>query len=136
MRQISEPAVVIRKANDNGKNTFHPKRINWSYLYLGYATRAHIKKNKTKAVLNPNDIKPGKRGAHQPPKNKREVRQHMNKMFALSPRKNNAKPMAEYSTKYPATNSASASGKSKGWRLVSAKAEMKNMMNNGNKGIQ
>jgi len=32
--------------------------------------------------------------------------------------------MAEYSTKYPATNSASASGRSKGGLFVSANADM------------
>ena len=36
----------------------------------------------------------------------------------------------------PATNSDSASGRSKGGRFVSAKAEMKNTMNIGNSGSQ
>jgi hypothetical protein len=35
-------------------------------------------------------------------------------MFEYSPNENNAKFIAEYSTLYPETNSASASGKSKG----------------------
>ena len=43
--------------------------------------------------------------------------------------------MAEYSTLYPATSSASASGRSKGARLVSAKAETKNTTNMGKSGI-
>lgn len=47
-------------------------------------------------------------------------------IFAYSAKKNNAKPIEEYSTLYPETNSASASGKSKGALLVSAKAEIKN----------
>ena len=75
-------------------------------------------------------------GAVPPPKNKAVARPHINDMFALSPRKNRAKPMAEYSTKYPATNSASASGKSKGCLFVSANAEAKNIINKGNKGTQ
>ena len=106
MKEIKKPAVVIRNANDNGKKTFHPKRISWSYLYLGYATRAHIKKNKTSAVFKANHINPGTRenipksmGGYQPPRNRRLVRAHINSIFALSPKKNNAKPIAEYSTK-------------------------------------
>jgi hypothetical protein len=45
-----------------------------------------------------------------------------------------AKIIDEYSTLYPATNSASASGKSKGARFVSANIEMKNMIAHGNNG--
>lgn len=75
------------------------------------------------------------RGDNPPPKNNTVERAHINKMFALSPRKNKAKPIEEYSTKYPATNSASASGKSNGCLFVSAKAEAKNMINKGNNGI-
>jgi hypothetical protein len=50
-------------------------------------------------------------------------------MFEYSPKKNKAKAIAEYSIKYPATSSASASAKSKGARLVSASAEKKNKRN-------
>jgi hypothetical protein len=75
-------------------------------------------------------------GGNQPPKNKTVVKLHINKILALSPKKNKANPIAEYSTKYPATNSASASGKSKGCLFVSASAETKNIINKGNKGIQ
>ena len=57
-------------------------------------------------------------------------------MFAYSPRKNRVKPIAEYSTLYPATNSASASGRSKGARFVSAKHEIKNKTSKGNNGTQ
>jgi hypothetical protein len=42
--------------------------------------------------------------------------------------------MAEYSTLYPETNSASASGRSKGWRFVSANALIKNKIKTGNNG--
>lgn len=44
--------------------------------------------------------------------------------------------MAEYSTLKPETNSDSASGKSKGTLLVSAKADTKNNKNEGKKGHQ
>lgn len=51
-----------------------------------------------------------------------------------SARKNNAKPILEYSTLKPETSSDSASGKSKGARLVSASIETKNIKNKGKKG--
>ena len=47
-------------------------------------------------------------------------------MFAYSPRKNSAKDIDEYSTLYPATSSASASGKSNGSLFVSASTDIKN----------
>jgi hypothetical protein len=69
-----------------------------------------------------------------PPKKKITNKQLINKMLAYSPRKNAAKRKAEYSTLYPATNSASASGKSNGARLVSAKIDIKKIIPKGNKG--
>jgi len=57
------------------------------------------------------------------------------KMILLySARKNKANPIAEYSTLYPETNSASASGRSNGCLLVSAKAQIKNNTKIGNNG--
>jgi hypothetical protein len=50
---------------------------------------------------------------------------HMIKIFKYSPKKKNAKGMDEYSTLYPATNSASASGKSNGALFVSIKIHIK-----------
>lgn len=57
-------------------------------------------------------------------------------IFAYSAKKNKTKPIAEYSTLNPETNSDSASGKSKGTRLVSANAEIKKSKNEGKKGHQ
>jgi len=51
---------------------------------------------------------------NQPPKNKIETKALIKSILAYSPRKNKGKVIAEYSTLYPETNSASASGKSKG----------------------
>jgi hypothetical protein len=70
----------------------------------------------------------------QPPINRITKRADISKMFPYSPKKNMANIIEEYSTLYPATNSASASGKSKGDRLVSAKIDIKNIIANGNKG--
>jgi hypothetical protein len=55
-------------------------------------------------------------------------------MLLYSPKKNNANAIEPYSTLYPATNSASASGKSKGARFVSANIEIKKIIAQGNKG--
>ena len=72
----------------------------------------------------------------QPPKNNNEIIEDIKSILAYSPKKNQAKPIPEYSTLYPETNSASASGKSKGCRFVSANADTQNIKNIGNKGIK
>jgi hypothetical protein len=94
-------------------------------------------------VLIPNQNTPGKMfngqissGGNHPPKNKITVKEHINIMLLYSARKKSAKLIAEYSTLYPETNSASASGKSKGCLFVSAKAQIKKIRNIGNNGIQ
>jgi hypothetical protein len=52
-----------------------------------------------------------------------------------SARKNRANPLEEYSTLYPETSSASASGRSKGCRLVSARVVIKKIIKIGRSGI-
>jgi hypothetical protein len=69
-----------------------------------------------------------------PPKKKITNKLDIKSIFAYSPKKNAANIIAEYSTLYPATNSASASGKSKGARFVSAKIEIKKIIEMGSKG--
>jgi len=71
---------------------------------------------------------------NQPPRNRIETKALIRSILAYSPKKNKAKVIAEYSTLYPETNSASASGKSKGCRFVSASIETQNIINIGNKG--
>ena len=73
-------------------------------------------------------------GIMYPPKNKMAVNVDINTILQYSARKKNTKIIPECSVKNPATNSLSASGKSKGVRLVSAKAEIKNIMNKGSNG--
>src|SRR6478672_11203911 len=70
----------------------------------------------------------------QPPLNLTVVIEHIKIIFPYSPKKNKANPIAEYSTLYPDTNSASASGKSNGCRFVSANADTKNLLLIGNNG--
>src|SRR6185436_4476576 len=103
--------------------------------------RTQIKQNTTRVALIASQNLPGIQfnkliGALVPPKNNKLVILPINNKLAYSAMKNNAKPMEAYSTLYPATNSASASGKSKGARLVSAKHDIKNIIKRGNKGIQ
>jgi len=52
-----------------------------------------------------------------------------------SARKNNANPILAYSTLKPDTSSDSASGKSKGARLVSAKIDTSHIKKSGKNGI-
>ena len=74
--------------------------------------------------------------AKYPPKKSVAVIADMSKIFAYSPKKNSAKDIEEYSTKYPATSSDSPSGRSKGVRFVSAKAEIKKTINMGKSGMK
>lgn len=87
------------------------------------------------------DGKPGKKNSkkgsgNHPPKKKITFNPHINKILAYSAIKKKAKPTAEYSILYPETNSASASGKSKGCLFVSATAVIKNKQKTGANGMQ
>jgi hypothetical protein len=73
---------------------------------------------------------------NQPPKKIIVANALINIIELYSAKKNNAKPILEYSTLKPETNSDSASGKSNGARLVSAKILIRNIKNKGNKGIK
>ena len=73
---------------------------------------------------------------NQPPKNNIETKALIKSILAYSPKKNKAKVIAEYSTLYPETNSASASGRSKGCLFVSASIDTQKMINIGSKGTQ
>ena len=97
--------------------------------------------NKNK-ILKTNQKTPGIKfngyrsiGGSHPPKNRIEPRAHISNIFAYSPNQNIAYIIPEYSVWYPATSSASASGKSNGGLFVSAKAEIKKITNIGNSGI-
>lgn len=71
---------------------------------------------------------------NQPPKKKHIVKEAITNILLYSPKKNIAKIIPEYSTLYPATISASASGKSKGALLVSAKTATQKMHIKGKNG--
>src|SRR5919106_1413320 len=98
---------------------------------------------KTETTLSRNHTTPGTQvkgatlsGGSQPPRNRIVVSAHMVVIATYSPSMNKRYGVEEYSTMYPATSSDSASGKSKGGRLVSASAETKNTMNIGNNASQ
>lgn len=72
---------------------------------------------------------------NQPPKKTITERHDITIIELYSARKNKANPILEYSTLNPETSSDSASGKSKGALLVSAKILIKNIKNKGNSGM-
>src|SRR6266436_9866998 len=91
--------------------------------------------------LSVNQITPGIQvngatgnGGSQPPRNRIVAMAHMVRIAMYSPRKNSRNGVEEYSTANPATSSDSASTRSKGGRLVSARAEMKKITNIGRSG--
>lgn len=71
------------------------------------------------------------KGPKKPPQNSILFKQDINNILLYSAKKKTANINPEYSTLYPATNSASASGKSKGVRFVSAKQPTKNIICKG-----
>src|SRR4051812_29387887 len=81
-----------------------------------------------------NDRKPN--GGSQPPRNMITHSVETRIMLAYSARKNMANAMPEYSTMWPATISDSPSTTSNGWRLVSARPEMKYTKKIGSSGSQ
>jgi hypothetical protein len=74
-------------------------------------------------------------GINQPPINKIADKALIMTIEQYSPKKKNTKIIALCSVKNPATSSDSASGKSNGVLLVSAKIEIKNKIKIGSKGI-
>jgi len=98
-----------------------------------------MKKNSINAVLKPITNPSSKKNAKneneiQPPKNMITVKTLIKIIDPYSAKKNKAKPILAYSTLKPLTNSDSASGKSNGARLVSAKIEIKNIRKSGKNG--
>src|SRR6266545_7194423 len=84
-----------------------------------------MKKNSSTQSLAKNHRNLSESGSHgpfQPPRKSVTAIEQMVMTFANSPRKKSPNFMLEYSVWNPATSSASASGRSKGARLVSANA--------------
>src|SRR6185437_9365549 len=95
---------------------------------------------KRKLSLSRNQMMPGisvkgamLSGGSQPPRNRMLIRPQSIITFIYSARKKSRNGPEEYSTKKPATNSDSASKRSKGGRWVSASDEMKKITSMGNR---
>src|ERR1700761_2959809 len=99
---------------------------------------------KKKAVLSRNQKMPrtgrlkGRTlmGDSQPPRNRMLIMAQSMMTFMYSARKNSRNGPEEYSTKKPATNSLSASKRSKGGRWVSASEETKKITSMGNRMVK
>src|SRR6185369_12057314 len=96
-----------------------------------------------KNTLSVNQITPGTQvnggsaiGGSQPPRNRIVAIAHIVVIATYSPSMNSRYGVEPYSTMNPATSSDSASTRSNGGRLVSAKAETKKMTNIGNSDSQ
>ena len=68
--------------------------------------------------------------------NKMAEKADISTILQYSAKKKNTNIIPECSVKKPATNSDSASGKSNGVRLVSARTEIKKMINKGSSGTK
>lgn len=75
-------------------------------------------------------------GIIYPPMNRIAVKALISTILQYSAKKKKTKIIPECSVKKPATNSDSASGKSNGVRFVSARTEIKKIINKGNKGTK
>jgi hypothetical protein len=107
----------VNSVNKIGKKTFQQIVISWLYRYLGNVARIKIKLM-AKPIIKNNKYE-------NEEKKSNVVNMQKNIILPYSPKKNIAKRIAEYSRLYPATISASASGKSNGARLVSAMPPIK-----------
>jgi hypothetical protein len=123
----------MMKATATG-NIFNQHRsINWSYLNLGNVALNQTKIKQKIQVLTPktmlwmltNESLMKISGIWYPPKNNIAVIQLNNTIEEYSPKKKNTNIVLLCSVKNPATNSDSASCKSKGVLEVSAKIDMK-----------
>ena len=118
----------------HGTRNFQLKSIKRSTLNRGNVQRNHRKQNKKNNVLAMNQIQLGMNvsaahGARPPPKKKVATSALASNAYAYSVRKNMDHFMPEYSVWKPATSSDSASGMSKGVRLVSAILAIKKIRN-------
>src|SRR5215467_15065036 len=132
--KIITVAVKITFRIAAGNRNFHPKVMSWSYLNRGSVNRIH---SNTKTRINTLTRKYAMLshgyvptpGPIQPPKNNVAATEDEVITLNSSAIRNIPIFIEEYSVWYPATNSASASGRSNGTRLVSASADIKKIMN-------
>lgn len=92
----------IKNAKDTGNNTFQPKFINWSYLYLGKLALINTNKKLTTHILILKLILAGKKSkklkkGNQPPQKRFIHKPDISNILAYSLIKNRAKTNEEYS---------------------------------------
>ena len=125
--------INIIKATQTGNKFNQHKSINWSYLNLGKVALNQTKKKQNIHVFKPKIIDwrlmivllTNNSGNWYPPKNNIAVIQLNKTIDEYSPKKKNTNGTDECSVKKPATNSDSASCKSKGVLEVSANIAIK-----------
>jgi len=125
-----------------GSKESQQKVIIWSYLTLGSVALNQTNRKQKRQVLSPSMILcilknvslTISSGISHPPINRIALKVDINTIEQYSPRKKNTKMILECSVKKPATNSDSASGRSKGVLLVSARIDIKKIINTGNNG--
>src|SRR6185437_9413338 len=117
-----------------GSMNFHAKFINWSMRRRGSVPRTQMNPAINAMSFAKNHIHDGinvrnESGAVHPPRNSVTASPLIANIPRYSPKKNSANLKPEYSVKYPAIISDSASGKSNGERFDSAVAAIINRMN-------
>ena len=134
--------INIIKATAKGNIPNQQNSINWSNLILGKVALNHTNKKQKKQVFKARiidcrlkivsfvKISP----ALQPPNHNIEDIVENNTIEEYSAKKKNTKGTLECSVKKPATNSDSASCRSKGVLLVSANTDIKKKQKTGNRG--
>jgi hypothetical protein len=101
VKNLNAPITAIQ-ISVTGINTFQPRRIIWSYRYLGKVALNHKNKNATTESFAKNQNTPGSQlnggksnGEFHPPKNRITVNADIISIFAYSARKKAAKPIPE-----------------------------------------
>jgi hypothetical protein len=125
-----------------GKSIVQHICINWSYRNRGKVARNHTKIKQKKHVLIlstrlcifKKDSFTITSGNRYPPRKKIALKLDMSTILQYSLRKKNTKIIPLCSVKKPATNSLSASGRSKGVRFVSANLDKKKIRKTGKRG--
>ena len=118
--------------------------ISWSYRIRGNVARNHTKIKQNRHVLSARTILCTLMkvsfdiisGMIYPPMKRMAVNADIRTMLQYSARKKKTKIIPLCSVKNPATSSDSASGRSKGVRLVSARTDIKKIINRGKSGTK
>ena len=125
---IAAEAMMFTSAS--GMRTFQQKPMSWSIRRRGRVARIHMNSTTKPYVLSVNHRIPragtaSTPGPCQPPNQSVAMIADTTVTSPYSDRKKTAHRIPEYSVRKPATSSDSASGRSNGFRFVSASAAMR-----------